>query len=380
MKYKWNIHEIRENIKILEQMKKDEIDIENIKNIDSVIDIYIEMLNNYNNKKIEQDIFYNLNYSIDNLKTSLQVLSYYNQSIDPKIIDIIIESYKIFHKFYYENQNNNVELINPILTSNNNDIRKITENFFIEKTTPELAEKAIKFLNEKGKIHINFTKQESDYGAITLLDCILNKKYIYLARRNRLTELRALPHELFHYLFSDFNDYQAQESNMYFSTEIEGNLANILFGEYFYEINNSEFKNFFNQLNLLSYESQVTDLIVRDATIKTIKENNKIRLNKLNKIINNYNLSSFSNKNELLEYLASSHESLIKYTLSFLVAIDLYYIYLNDKELAFYLLKNIRYIKNEDNIFQVLRTNHITFMDDGYDNLKKYTKKIERQN
>lgn len=378
MKYKWNVEEIRKNITKLMLMKEQETSLDNIQNINSVLNIYMEMLSNYDTRIKEQDILYNLNYNIPDLDTALEVLLYYYKKSNSQIINILIESYKPFFEIFYQ-QPDKVGLINPVLISTNDELKGITENFFIEMTPPEIAEKAMKFLNKKGSIHINYSKQDSDYDAITILDCILNKKYIYLARKNRLTELRALPHEMFHYLFSDFNDYLSQQSNMYFVNETEGSFANILFGDYFYQTNN-QCRNFFNQLNLLVYESGVTDLIVRDAVVTTLRDNNKIRLNKVNKTINNFNLASFSNENEILEYIDSSHESLIKYALSFLIAIDLYYIYLEDKELAFYLLKNIRYIKNEDDIFKVLRNNHITFMDDGYENLKKYTKKIERQN
>ena len=68
----------------------------------------------------------------------------------------------------------------------------------------------------------------------------------------------------------------------------------------------------------------------------------------------------------------------LKYSLGYLVAIDLYYIYKRDPELAFYLLKNLKFIKQENDIASMLRRNHITFMDDGYENLKKYIKEIER--
>lgn len=378
MRYKWNVEEIRENIIQLELMKALENSLDNIENINNVLGIYTEMLDNYDNRIKEQDILYNLDYNISDLNVALEVLSYYYKSINPEIIKILIGSYKPFYEIYYQ-QKKDEGLVDPILTSTNDDLKKITENFFIEMTPAEIAEKAIKILNKEGLIHINHSKNSCNYDAITLLDCILNKKYIYLLRNNRLTELRALPHEMFHYVFSDFDDYKSQYSNMYFVNETEGSFANILFGDYFYQ-NNDQFGNFFNQLNLLTYESNVIDLIVRDAVVTTLRDNNKIRLNNVNKIISNYNLTSFNDENEILEYISNSHESLIKYTLSFLIAIDLYYIYLEDKELAFYLLKNIRYIKSENDIFKVLRNNHITFMDDGYKNLKEYTKKIERQN
>lgn len=65
-----------------------------------------------------------------------------------------------------------------------------------------------------------------------------------------------------------------------------------------------------------------------------------------------------------------------KYALSYLTSLDLENIYEDDPEYAFHLLKRIRNNKTE-NIFQNLRANEITFMDDGNENWKKKIKTLD---
>ena len=118
------------------------------------------------------------------------------------------------------------------------------------------------------------------------------------------------------------------------------------------------------------------DLAIRNQLLDSIKNNKTIRLNKMNKFMCYYNINKFEKTEEINEYLETPQEIIMKYALSYLTALDLYYIYLNDRDFAFYLLKNIKFVKEEDDIINLLRRNHITFMDDGYENYKKYVKKL----
>lgn len=102
-------------------------------------------------------------------------------------------------------------------------------------------------------------------------------------------------------------------------------------------------------------------------------------MHKFNKSLEYWGLVPFVDKEEILDYLVDPLDINIKYILGYLIGIDLYYIYEKDPEFAFYLLKNTRYMKCEDDVIGLLRRNHITFMDDEFENLKKYIKKIERQ-
>ena len=66
----------------------------------------------------------------------------------------------------------------------------------------------------------------------------------------------------------------------------------------------------------------------------------------------------------------------LKYSFSYLAALDLYYQILEDKEKGFYNLRKLKENYEINDVLNYLRFRNITFMDDGYANLKKYTKNM----
>jgi len=84
-------------------------------------------------------------------------------------------------------------------------------------------------------------------------------------------------------------------------------------------------------------------------------------------------LKMYLDESILMESLQGNPQEEAKYTLSYLTSLDLEKIYESDPEYAFYLMKKIRNNKTE-NIFGNLKENGITFMSDGYQNLKRKVK------
>lgn len=253
----------------------------------------------------------------------------------------------------------------------------MTKDFF-NKMTPSYIEKDfLDILNNKN-LHFDYSKENNGYSGVTLLDTILKNKYIYILRNNLLIDLVTLPHESFHSILLDYNHPISTKLNSYYTFEVEGNFANILFGDYFHK-NYIYHKNFFNEYFIEIFNSNITSIIVRNSLLESVTEKNHFRINKFNKMISTYGIETFSDESQILDYMITPLDIDMKYSLGFLTAIDLYYIYQKDPDLAFYLLKNIRYITHEDDVLGLLRRNHITFMDDNYENLKKYVKKIESQ-
>lgn len=369
-KYHWNYQEIKENINNLQQMYHEELDIERKENIKDIIEIYNNMpslMFKTNNNYFNDDLCF------DNIQSFLnnQLISY--QYNDINIINILLQSYLPLIDVY---KNENCPIDTPIAATNE-DLIAIANDFIHKMIPSNIKHEFIESLNKYDNIHFSHNNI-IDYGGMTLFDPFLNKKYICIVRENTLIDAITLPHELFHYVFCGYDVFTTNQFNTYYLSEIEGGFANILFGDYYYQnatINN----NFFNLNFLKLYNDNVEAIVTNNALLDSIS-NNKIRMNKLNKYLNYFGLSTFQNSTEIADYLSTPLEILIKYALGYLVAIDLYTIYQKDPELSFYLLKNLKYIKKENDIVNLLRNNHITFMDDGYENLKKYTKKIERQN
>lgn len=372
-KYKWDLYELKNNIEVLQKLYENETNKDNKSVILEYIEMYQYMLmlvskSKVGNKILNDDLEYE---DIDSLIDE-QIFSYQNNDLN--IVNMVLQSYLPFKDVYFTNYSlNNIPLI-----ATNQDLVDVTNDFFKKMLPNSLIKEFQEGIKNNHSIQFSYTKKNDNYSGVTLFDSVLKKKYIYISRTNMLVDLVVLPHEAFHYFLNDYDVYIMTKYNMYYTTEIEGGFANILFGDYFYNYS-SENKNYFNQYFLEVFHDGISQLVVKNSFLDAIKDNQKLRMNKFNKTLSIFDLMPFTDTQEILEYFTDPLEINIKYTLGYLAAIDLYYIYQKDPELAFYLLKNIKFIKQEHDVINALRRNHITFMDDGYENLKKYVKKIERQ-
>ena len=368
-KYKWNFKELRDNRNQLVAIYNAASEEEKM-NILPIIEIYNNMLIFARKKKENNEIFDDKFQGLSTMDLIYEVRhSYIEKNLS--ILDTLLQAYTTVNENYIDDDNLDKKMI-----CDNNQIINITKDYF-KKMTPDDINK--QFLNEintnNNFLNFNYAKDYGDYGGVTIFDPILNKKYVSVSRANYLFDLVTLPHEMFHYLFNDTNVSAFGNYNTYYLTEVEGSFSNILFSEYFKE--NSEYKKlFFIKRFINNFQGEMDDLAIRNQLLDSIKNNKTIRLNKMNKFMCYYNINKFEKTEEINEYLETPQEIIMKYALSYLTALDLYYIYLNDRDFAFYLLKNIKFVKEEDDIINLLRRNHITFMDDGYENYKKYVKKL----
>ena len=373
-KFKWNLYELRNNLNYMEKIYNEETDETNKEFISVYIDMYREMINlaiinnNNENDLLNDELVFKDTSDLINE----QINSYKNNSLE--ILNIVLQSFLELKKVCSGITN----LTDERILCTNNELINVT-NDFNNKMLPNSIKDKFIIDNHNQNIHISYTEQNNIYSGLTLFDPILRKKYIYISRNNSLIDLVTLPHELFHYVFNDYDATIVSNYNTYYTTEIEGCFANILFGDYFYK-NSSYNNNYFNEYFLEVFHSEISELVIRNSFLDSIRDNKKIRMNKLNKTLNYWDLFSFNDEDEIKDYLSNPLEVGIKYALGYLVGVDLFYIYQNDPEFAFYLLKNLKYIRCENDVINLLRRNHITFMDDNYKNLKDYVKKIERQN
>lgn len=368
-KYKWDLNELRLNKALLEythtQLSKDI-------NCDDLL----ELISGYSDmimlaKKNKDFSSFNDTYQDIDLARLIDYLIYSYNEKNIKYIDLLLQTFLIIN-----DTNFNCDIRNYNLAASNDELVNLCVDFFVKMTTPTLASKFCGVLGNKNIINISYSKNDSDsdYAGVTIFDRFLDKKYVQISRSNRLHDLSTLPHEMFHYLFNDSISGTTSNYNSYYLTEVEGAMANILFSEYFVE-NAYDDNYFFKDYYKLAYVNQITDLVIRNGLIGSLDDKKKLKLNKLNKYLSYYDIDTFNTKEEIIPYLVMPEEVTIKYALSYLCAIDLYEMYKEDREKAFYHLKNICFNKRCDDIITLLRNNNITFMDDGYKNLDKYLKK-----
>lgn len=366
MRYKWDLEKLRYRRKILEEIARHTED-ENVKyNAFEQANIYTEMLKTARKKSTSMD---NLDSTFQDLNIN-ELLEEVMKSYSPHnlpFINILLQSFFTINNYNHTREEDN------ICVATNQELVNITRDFFEKKTPNYIVKKFDNILAEGDIINIAYSKSNSIYPGYTLYDYFLNKKYIFVGRSNKLYDLCILPHEAFHYIFRDRDVGLVGMYDTYYLTEIEGMFANILFGEYFKE-NTSPNNEYFNDYNLHLFKDNIDDLVTRNTILDSLKGDKKIRLSKINKYLGYFEVLPFKTEEELIPYLTMPEEDVIKYALSYLAALDLYYIYKKDPEEAFYSLSCITYIKQTNDIFTLLKNNGITFMNDNYANLKKYIK------
>ena len=367
MKYTWDLEKLRYRRKILEEIARQTDNYDIKANAAEQAEIYTEMLRTSKKKSTSMDSLddtyqdLNLNELIDEI-----IKSYTPHNLP--FINVLLQSF-----FALSDYDTSMPETDNICVTTNQELVNITRDFFKKKTPKYIAKEFDNILAQGDIININYSKSDSVYPGYTLYDYFLNKKYIFIGRSNHLYDLCILPHEAFHYIFRDRNVGLVGMFDTYYLTEVEGMFANILFGEYFKE-NTSPNNEYFNDYSIGLFRNNINDLVTRNTILDSLKKNKKIRLSKLNKYLGYFEVLPFKNEEELLPYLTMPEEDIIKYALSYLVALDLYYMYKKDPEEAFYALSCITYIKQTNNIFNLLKNNGITFMNDDYANLKKYIK------
>ena len=370
MRYKWDLNELRENKRMLEEIYNT-FDDEDLKfYIEGIINTYSDMFYYGNSKKLPEVILNDnyINCTVDQLIDQLILASDSNSF---KYIEELLNSFHIIKDSKFD-----ISSIPTKIIATNDELVQITENFFHKMTTFKI-EKQFKDILDKNRIQIDYTKGVQDYPGFTFVDGILNTRYIHITRSNTLFDSIILPHEAFHYIFcktdtkGSFSKYNAR-----YLSEIEGMFANILFSEYYAETATS-FNPIFRNFNNSLYQQFLEELIVKRAILDSLTEKKRIRFHKLNKFLQYVcpNSDNFTNKEELVSFLETPQDITITYALSYLTALDLYYIYLKDREEAFYYLECIKNYPETNQVLQLLYNNGITFMEDDYSNLKKYIKK-----
>ena len=363
MRYNWNIHEIRNSIKGLEEL------VRNGQNSELILDHiaqYHMMLSCVT--KGGDDEF-------DSSEISMKDLNeYFFENIarkDCRLASLLIDSYNIVEHYTSDNLATIVVCDNDTLISN-------TETFLREYTNEHIYGKYLK-LRQENPNYLHITKLKSvgsPCRGITFNDSIFRKKKIILFRDNTFMDLVSLPHELFHAVFNDYGCDKRASYQSYYASEIEGSLANLLATE-FYRESLPDISKECEEHFLLEYKQQLIQLIVGFSYLKSCNNSNNLRKNKFDKMLRYYGLKVNGEKT-LRSYMNDTCEEIINYTLSYLASIDLLEIYKKDKEFALYLLRNVCYIQQDDDVLGIFRRNHITFMDDDYKNFREYVKRIER--
>ncbi len=375
-KYQWDIKEIRDNYKVLLELKEIPSNEDEKFLINESIENMEDLIKHIHKQHSNCVSLVNDLYKIDiNTLLKKTIDDAYENIVDTEldnkdIVTALIEPIDKIASNYNRRDVNNLKII-----ATNEEIIKISDNFFRRKVPRYVYNDFKNILDSNKRINIGYSKNGFDNSGFTISDKYLNEKFINITRENTLDDIAVLPHEVFHYIFGlrckDF--YYYNNGNSYL-TEIEGSLADYIFADYFKKIAVEE-KYYFIEDMKYKLNCAVTDLAIRILLLDSLnKDTKELDHSKFLKLLND-NLITCESIENLRENFRYNGKSILTYGLSHIVALDLYYIYLHDQDKCFYLLRNI--IENLPYVetMKLLRDNEITFMDDGYVNLVRYMKK-----
>lgn len=371
-KYQWDLDELRNNIKTIELLLKDEKDPYTREIMKGIINQYHYMIRSTlpsKHKKYDGDEIIEPQTVEEFLENILEDATEYEE----KLINLLIKTYPIIKDFV---QSDDTQYI---IYKNNDNLLEDTNDFLKQTLNKTQYERLKKEISENPNyLHIQYSLQQTN--GTTFIDPILKKKYILLNRCNEPIDISSIYHEYFHFIFNDFSSHKIYESNLSYSREIEGSFANFLAIEDLKD-NNPEIAQQLSEDFLLYYQIRIICLLVIKCYDTAARKKYDLRINKFYKALNLHGFNEKLDLKIIKDYFGTEDlDDNLSYSLSYLASLDLMKIYETDPEFAFYLLENIRFMRSDSDVLNLLRRNHITFMDDGYENLKKYVKKIERQN
>ena len=333
-KYQWDINKIR-------KLKQDCIN-------------NTQLLNNkklFNSQQEFYDILIKF-YMFDKLYTYME----YNETdepIDDEFFIPNIEALNIIEKLN-QNINNLQDKQNPYLNQriflNNNELIELVREFVNLIPSKELNASFDKFFNPKNHfVNINYTKIPFGIHGITKTDYINKICYSGILRENSLNDIITVFHEFFHMHIRNNESYDFFETNKVIYGEVEGCFANFL-------INNLS--------NQLGIDKDLFLFSIYDEFNYILESLNKLYIYK--KILDLKKHKIYSN-NWIYEMTNDS--------ISYLTALDLFYLYEKDPEKALYNLFNIPNLSGE-NIEKELIQNDISFFEDNCKNLKRLYKSL----
>lgn len=217
-KYKWDLSELRNNIKIIESLLQDENDPYTIELMKDTIKQYYYMIScvipdkSENHDEVED---------FETIQEFLEDILYEADYYDAKLINLLTDTYPIIKDF---KQSDNTQYIirrtNDELLEETNELLKQTLN----KSQYQRYQKDVS--ENPNHLHIMYSPQKTN--GTNIIDPILKKKYVLINRCNEPIDITTMTHEYYHFIFNNFTSHKIFENTLRYSIELEGSFANFL--------------------------------------------------------------------------------------------------------------------------------------------------------
>lgn len=238
----------------------------------------------------------------------------------------------------------------------NKELIELTFDFYrsTDKKTFNLFNEVYK--KNKNLIYFSKIKEGQNLRGLTAYSILFDINYITIFKSGKFIDLKAIIHEFGHAINNTLNFNFMNKSY----EEIVSIFFELISQEYFENIGMEQATT--NRLN--DYESKKDDIKNIQDILKIYKYlyKNNYPFIKSEVILHNHN------KNELNELFLNFNFDYYIYVTGFIVAVNLFLIYIKDKEYALYLLYKIisfNHLEDED-VFQILKDHNLTNIDSLY--------------
>ena len=223
----------------------------------------------------------------------------------------------------------------------NDDILTIVHDFY-KSLNPYFFKIFMKVFKQRKNNLKTFNKEDTTpFMGCSYMLPYLNETYIAIARTYDIEDIITFAHEYMHTINYSINPRGAYEKNKSYFFEIDTLFIELIITDYLrnlFKNNEADKANLITHLeycNQVIYSSIIYTLTDYEKTNNTQLQSNK----QMKELIKN----TFGIKENIFEeiFQTSDTEIIIKYIISYMFAIELYLIYLNDKDKSLYILKKI---------------------------------------
>lgn len=386
-RYHWDLNRIKEKIKIVEEAidaiqkrpnsRYTEYVIENLTQIKN---IHHFLLSYYNISK-SSDVFYDSPFYDSELGKAEEMV---DEDPEEKLNDFLFNTHTISKSLItistnglnYTNGYSIVDIDTPTLYINNQDLLELFDDFIHQIGCPSLYHKIDQ---ERSHIELNIQKAPNyDYSleGCCFVDSLFNDKYINISRSNTIQDIVTLCHEFFHGFYTNLNFKDTYHNELYYFSELEGSFANLLVAEYYRQLGQEKIAYYIDTSYLESYTLRNFEL---NIGFLLAKQKGKITLERFNKKLARKKIrETFTDIDEIFEYLTEPASLLLCYNLSYLASLDLFELYLQDREKAFVELEKIKGTNYRYHLIGLAKKYGLTFIEKDCPSLQKHLKRLEK--
>ena len=227
----------------------------------------------------------------------------------------------------------------------NDDILTIVHDFY-KSLDPYFFKTFMKIFKQRINNRKPFNKEDTTpFMGWSYMLSYLNEIYIAIARTYDIEDIITFAHEYMHTINYSINSSGAYEKNKRYFFEIDTLFIELIIADYLrnlFKNNEADKANLITHLeycNQVIYSSIIYTLTDYEKTNNTQLQSNK----QMKELIKN----TFGIKENIFEEIFQKRDTEIitKYIISYMFAIELYLLYLNDKDKSLYILKKIIQVK-----------------------------------